>query len=113
MPNDWSGSNAVRVDTNIFVYAHDTSAGEKHEHALRLLTQLFDETRLFIMTQIVHEFCWTMLRCRRQGRVQFESLQRLAHGMMAFATQVLPLTVSFTKRALYGVERYQFSFCVR
>ncbi len=54
-----------------------------------------------------------MLRYRRQGRVQFESLQRLAHGMKAFATQVLPLTVSFTKRALYGVERYQFSFCVR
>lgn len=33
MPNDWSGSNAARVDTNIFVYAHDISAGEKHERA--------------------------------------------------------------------------------
>jgi predicted nucleic acid-binding protein len=44
------------VDTNILVYAHDSSAGRKHERAKRIILDLW-ETRLGILsTQVLQEF---------------------------------------------------------
>ncbi|MFN3690655.1 MAG: PIN domain-containing protein [Fimbriimonadales bacterium] len=107
-----SGSGDLRpamADSNIFVYSHDLSAGEKREVAKKLLRTLSDEGRLVVTVQIVHEFCAVMMRKRRQGLVQFDSVRELAEELMATAT-VLPLTSSITRRALYGVERYQLAF---
>ncbi len=35
--------SAEFVDTNIFIYAHDSSAGRKHQQSVALLTRLFEE----------------------------------------------------------------------
>jgi len=44
------------VDTNILVYAHDSSAGRKHERANRIILDLW-ETRLGILSiQVLQEF---------------------------------------------------------
>jgi predicted nucleic acid-binding protein len=44
------------VDTNIFVYAHDGGAGEKHRGAVDLLTRLFEEQSGAISVQVMAEF---------------------------------------------------------
>ena len=43
------------VDTNVLVYAHDRSAGEKHEKARRLVERLWEERSAVISTQVLQE----------------------------------------------------------
>jgi predicted nucleic acid-binding protein len=50
------------VDTNILVYAHDLSAGEKHQQAQRLVEQLWDSRLGVLSTQVLQELCVTLQR---------------------------------------------------
>lgn len=49
-------SGAEFVDTNIFIYAHDSSAGSKHEDSAELLTRLWEERAGAISIQVLSEF---------------------------------------------------------
>lgn len=44
------------LDTNILVYAYDTSAGAKHETAREILVELWQSGRGVLSTQILQEF---------------------------------------------------------
>jgi len=59
-------SARVFVDTNVLVYAHDTSTGVKHEKARALVERLWQERTGAISTQILQEF-YVSLR-RKAGR---------------------------------------------
>jgi predicted nucleic acid-binding protein len=48
--------NRQFVDTNILVYAHDTSAGDKHERARALLEELWLSRNGRLSVQILQEF---------------------------------------------------------
>lgn len=98
------------VDSNIFVYAHDSLEPEKQATAQKLIQSLSDANRLVITVQIVHEFCAVMLRKQREGVVSFESLAELAEEMMATASVTLPLTPAITRRALQGYAQYRLAF---
>jgi predicted nucleic acid-binding protein len=50
------------VDTNILLYAHDTSAGSKHERARALLEQLWDTRDGCLSVQVLQEFFVTVTR---------------------------------------------------
>jgi len=50
------------VDTNILVYAHDTSAGLKHERARRLLEELWNSGQGVLSTQVLQELCINLRR---------------------------------------------------
>ncbi len=43
------------VDTNILMYAHDTSAGEKHERARTLVEELWRDRTGVVSTQVLQE----------------------------------------------------------
>jgi predicted nucleic acid-binding protein len=58
-------SDRYFVDTNILMYAHDTSAGVKHERARMLLEQLWRERSGVLSTQILQELCVNLLRKSR------------------------------------------------
>jgi predicted nucleic acid-binding protein len=44
------------VDTNVFVYAHEGGAGQKHRKAVDLLTRLFEEQSGALSVQVLTEF---------------------------------------------------------
>lgn len=44
------------VDTNIFVYAHEGGAGLKHDKAVELIAQLFEEQTGAVSIQVLTEF---------------------------------------------------------
>jgi len=44
------------VDTNVLIYAHDPSAGDKHHRARRLLETLWAERTGCLSTQVLQEF---------------------------------------------------------
>jgi predicted nucleic acid-binding protein len=52
----------VFVDTNIIVYAYDSSAGAKHSRAAEMLKDLWNTGRGIISTQVLQEFFVTTTR---------------------------------------------------
>ena len=50
------------VDTNILVYAHDPSSGEKHVRASHLIKQLWDSGSGVLSTQALQELCVNLQR---------------------------------------------------
>jgi predicted nucleic acid-binding protein len=46
----------VFLDTNVLVYAHDLSAGEKHEQAWGLVEELWRTRQGCISVQVLQEF---------------------------------------------------------
>jgi len=50
------------VDTNVLVYAHDVSAGRKHELARRLVEELWDSCDGALSVQVLQEFYVTVTR---------------------------------------------------
>lgn len=48
------------VDTNVLVYAHDASAGTKHERAKSLLTELWHAGTGCLSVQVLQEFYVTV-----------------------------------------------------
>ena len=55
-------SDKCFVDTNILVYAHDRSAGVKHQRARMLLEQLWDSEQEVLSTQVLQELCIDLRR---------------------------------------------------
>ncbi len=49
-------SARVFLDTNILVYAHDSGAGEKHELAAQLVSQIWENRSGSLSTQVLQEF---------------------------------------------------------
>jgi len=56
----------VFVDTNILVYAYDRGEGAKHERALKLLEELWQQNTGVLSTQVLQEFYVTI--CRKVAR---------------------------------------------
>jgi predicted nucleic acid-binding protein len=50
------------VDTNVLVYAYDADAGQKHDTARRLLTELWTDESGAISIQVLQEFYVTVTR---------------------------------------------------
>lgn len=50
------------VDTNILIYAHDRSAGVKHERARQLVERLWTTGQGVLSTQVLQELCVNLRR---------------------------------------------------
>jgi predicted nucleic acid-binding protein len=49
-------SDRTFVDTNVLIYAHDVDAKSKHEAAKSVLSDLWDERKGVLSTQVLQEF---------------------------------------------------------
>lgn len=54
--------NRTFVDTNVLVYAHDVTAGDKHDRARALLEELWDTREGCLSVQVLQEFFVTTTR---------------------------------------------------
>lgn len=59
-------SASAFVDTNILLYAHDPSTGDKHRHANTLVQQLWRQGNGALSTQVLQEFYVNLLRKTRE-----------------------------------------------
>ena len=55
-------SDKTFVDTNILVYAHDRDAGDKHEIARKVISELWKSRLGLLSTQVLQEFYVTLTR---------------------------------------------------
>lgn len=100
-------SDRVFVDTNILVYAHDSTAQTKHERARELIEQLWRDRRGVISTQVLQEL---YVNVRRKAKRPLS---------LSYATEILEdyavweIVVNDTDSILEAValeHRFQLSF---
>ena len=55
-------SDRYFVDTNVLMYAHDSAAGEKHQHAKALVEELWETRVGVVSTQVLQELAVNLRR---------------------------------------------------
>jgi predicted nucleic acid-binding protein len=65
------------VDTNVLVYAFDSTDPARHDPAAQLLSRLMDEDRLRLSVQVLQEFYVTMTRKARPPWAPDRALAKL------------------------------------
>lgn len=102
-------SDRFFVDTNILVYAHDRSAGAKHDRAQLLLQRLWDSGEGVLSTQVLQELCVNLRRKVRHPLPADEVRQLI----LDYSTwQVVTHTAASVIQAMDIEMRYKTSFGV-
>jgi len=100
-------SAKVFVDTNILVYAHDSSAGSRHTLAKSLVAQLWEDRNAVISTQVLQEFYVTV----RKKVLRAEDAPRARRWVGHYTNwDVIINDGSSVLRAIEIEQRYQLSF---
>ena len=100
-------SDKCFVDTNILVYAHDRSAGVKHQRAQMLLEQLWDSGQGVLSTQVLQELCIN-LRRKINHPLPVDEVRRLIRDYATW--EVVTNTSESVLQALDIELRYKTSF---
>jgi len=100
-------SDKFFVDTNILMYAHDSSAGEKHERAKALVEVLWRDRTGVVSTQVLQEL--TVNLRRKAGRpLDTRATREIVADYLTW--QVVVNGGESILDALDLSERYQISF---
>jgi predicted nucleic acid-binding protein len=100
-------SDKFFVDTNILIYAHDTSAGVKHQRARTLLEHLWSSGKGVLSTQVLQELCIN-LRRKVSRPLPAEEVRLLIRDYLAW--EVITNTPESVIQALDLEMRYKTSF---
>lgn len=95
------------VDTNILMYAHDVSAGAKHQRAKALVEDLWRTRSGVVSTQVLQELCVNLRR--KAGRpLELNATRELIADYLSW--HVLVNTGESILQALALEERFRISF---
>jgi predicted nucleic acid-binding protein len=100
-------SDKFFVDTNILIYAHDTSAGAKHERARALVDDLWNSGNGVLSTQVLQELCIN-LRRKVSRPLPVEEIRLLIRDYLTW--EIISNTPESVLRALDFETRYKTSF---
>jgi len=100
-------SDKCFVDTNILVYAHDRTAGEKHSRSREVLRQLWESGQGVLSTQVLQEFCINVRR-KVANPLPLEEVSELVREYSTW--NVVTNTPESILRALEIERRYRTSF---
>ena len=95
------------VDTNILMYAHDSTAGAKHQRAKALLAQLWQERTGAISTQVLQELA-VNLRRKVATPLPAKTIQEMVADYLSW--HVVVTDGAAVLEALDFMERYGISF---
>jgi predicted nucleic acid-binding protein len=95
------------VDTNILVYAHDYTAGRRHEKAHALVEALWSSGRGVLSTQVLQELC-VNLRRKSSPPLPVDETRRLLRDYLSW--EVVVVAPEAVIEALEMESRYKISF---
>ena len=95
------------VDTNILLYAHDRSAGLKHERARGLVERLWTSSEGVLSTQVLQDLCIN-LRRKIAHPLPVEEIRQILQDYISW--EIVINTPDSILRALEIEVRYQISF---
>lgn len=100
-------SDKYFVDTNILMYAHDSSAGVKHERARAVVEKLWHDRSGVLSTQVLQELC-VNLRRKAARPVDPTTVRQIITDYLPWKIQVN--TGESVLEALDLEKRYKISF---
>jgi predicted nucleic acid-binding protein len=100
-------SDKYFVDTNILVYAHDRSAGMKHDRARQLVERLWNSGQGVLSTQVLQELCIN-LRRKIGHPLPVDEVRRLIEDYLSW--EIVVNTPASVLQALEIEVRYKTSF---
>jgi predicted nucleic acid-binding protein len=100
-------SDRFFVDTNVLVYAHDTSAGQKHDTARTLVEDLWRTRSGVLSTQVLQELCVNLRRKAGRPLSRKETRELLTDYL---SWQVIVNDEKAILEALDLEDRFQISF---
>ena len=100
-------SDKYFVDTNVLLYAHDRSAGMKHDRAQSLIEQLWESGEGVVSTQVLQELCLN-LRRKVHHPLPIEEVRKLIKDYSSW--EVITNTAESVIEALDIESRYKLSF---
>ena len=100
-------SDKYFVDTNILMYAHDASAGEKHGRAKALVEELWRDRTGVVSTQVLQELS-VNLRKKTRRPLDAKATREIVADYLAW--QVVVNSGESILEALDLEARYQISF---
>jgi predicted nucleic acid-binding protein len=95
------------VDTDILLYAHDRSAGLKHERARQLIERLWTSGQGVLSTQVLQELCIN-LRRKIARPLPVEEVRRLIQDYLSW--EIVVNSPASVLQALEIEVRYKTSF---
>jgi predicted nucleic acid-binding protein len=95
------------VDTNILLYAHDRSAGLKHEGACQLIESLWNSGQGVLSTQVLQELC-VNLRRKISHPLPVEEIRQVIQDYLSW--EIVVNTPASVLQALEIEVRHQTSF---
>jgi predicted nucleic acid-binding protein len=95
------------VDTNILIYAHDPSAGRKHDRARQLIKKLWTTGEGVLSTQILQELC-VNLRRKLARPLPVDEIRQLVRDYLSW--EVVVNTPESVLAALDIEVRYKISY---
>jgi predicted nucleic acid-binding protein len=95
------------VDTNILIYAHDRSAGPKHDLARQLIERLWASGEGVLSTQVLQELCIN-LRRKIARPMPVEEVRQLIQDYLSW--EVIVNAPESVLQALEIEVRYKISF---
>src|SRR5258705_9075543 len=95
------------VDTNILIYAHDTSGGLKHARAKQLIEKLWDTGEGVLSTQVLQELC-VNLRRKAARPPSVDDLRRLVLDYLSW--EIVVNDAQSVIQALEIEVRYKISY---
>jgi len=101
-------STKVIADTNVLLYAFDTSEPAKHAIANRLINELIRDNRLVLSVQNLNEFYNIVTRPNRAFSMHHEDAVQIIRSFAA-ACEIFPLTSETTFQALKAKTKYGMS----
>ncbi len=101
-------SDKCFVDTNILVYAYNTSEAAKHARAAALLKELWDRQTGVLSLQVLQEFYVTVTQKIEQPISLSEATQVIKDYLVAW--EVVAPTAQTLLAALEAQQQYQLHF---
>ena len=95
------------VDTNILIYAHDRSAGVKHDRARRTVEELWNSGDGVLSTQVLQELCIN-LRRKVAKPLPVDEVRQLSEDYLSW--EVIVNTPESVLQALEIKVRHKISF---
>jgi len=80
-------SDRIFVDTNILVYSHDLSAGDRHAKALAVIESLWEAETGVISTQVLQEFYVTVTR-KIKNPLKPDEAREIIRNYLAWPVQI-------------------------
>ncbi|OLE13328.1 MAG: hypothetical protein AUG89_05375 [Acidobacteria bacterium 13_1_20CM_4_56_7] len=100
-------SDKCFIDTNVLIYAHDRSAGEKHQLAMDLTEKTWESGNGVLSTQVLQEFCATVQR-KLTRYLSLEDTFRVVREYLAW--NVVTNSPASVLQAIEIQSRYKLSF---